>query len=233
MKKGEFQKQFINSVILLVKVQNLIKDNFFYDRFTGTIFAFSLDFLEFIAEENTSNVAQFQVLAERCLADISKTIDTLKEFRYLELVKSPPLLLKAEYNLLTVKLGILKRIKERSSTLDLEKGRTSENLNVEPNRGLASDLQKGRTSASLKIEPRSSILDMEKGRTSASLSELTPSKKKILEYIKSYPNTRTKDIIYEFNALSGRSVKRNLMDLLRSGLVRKRVDNKAVYYYAS
>ena len=64
-------------------------------------------------------------------------------------------------------------------------------------------------------------------------SNLTESKKRILEYIKSYPNTRTKDIIYEFSALSDRTVKRNLTDLIKSGLVRKRVDNKAVYYYLS
>lgn len=210
----ELPEQFISSIILLVDIRNSIKDNFFYDRFNGTIFAFGLDFLEFSAEDNKENITQCQVLAERCYADISKIVDIFKEFRYLELVKSPTLLLKAEYNLLAVRLGILKRMKERSSTLDLEKGRTSENL---------------------KIAPRGSTLDLQKGRTSVNLEnkELTPSKKKILEYIRSYPNTRTKDIIYEFNALSGRSVKRNLTDLLRSGLVRKRVDNKAVYYYAN
>ena len=63
--------------------------------------------------------------------------------------------------------------------------------------------------------------------------KLNKSKKKILEFIKSYPNIRTKDIITEFNVLSNRTVKRNLTDLLRTGLIKKRVDNKAVYYYSS
>ncbi len=63
--------------------------------------------------------------------------------------------------------------------------------------------------------------------------KLNESKKKILDYIKSFPNTRTKDIVYEFSSMSGRTVKRNLTDLLREGFVKKRVDNKAVYYYAS
>ncbi|MDP3696847.1 MAG: hypothetical protein Q8R55_02330 [Candidatus Taylorbacteria bacterium] len=225
MEKRELQKQFINSVILLIKIQNLVKDNFFYNGLTGKIFAFSFDFLEFLTKESEGDIAQCQISAERCLANISELTGTFKEFRYLGLVKNAPLLLKAEYNLLSVKLGILKRMKERSSTLDLEKGRTSESLKTEPSRDSTPDLQKDRTSASLKAEPRISY------RTDD--ENLTPSKKKILEYIRSYPNTRTKDIIYEFSALSGRSVKRNLTDLLRTGLVKKRVDSKAVYYYAN
>lgn len=225
MGKKEPSEQFINSVILLIKTQNLIKDIFFYDRFTDRIFDFSLDFLEFLAEKNTNDVVQSQVLAERCFADISKLTDILKELQYLGLVKNTPLLLKTEFNLLAVKLGILKQMKERGSTLDPEKDRTLENLKIGSNRSSTLDIQKRQTSAGLKGEP--------KLYHKTENQELTPSKKKILDYIRSYPNTRTKDIIYEFNALSGRSVKRNLTDLLRAGFVKKRVDNKAVYYYAS
>jgi hypothetical protein len=63
--------------------------------------------------------------------------------------------------------------------------------------------------------------------------KLNQSKQKILNFIRSFPNTRTKDIIQEFNVLSDRTVKRNLTELLHSGVIQKRVDNKAVYYYAS
>ena len=63
--------------------------------------------------------------------------------------------------------------------------------------------------------------------------KINPNKKKILDFIKSFPNTRTKDIIYEFNSISDRTVKRNLTELAREGLIRRKVDNKAVYYYAS
>ncbi|HEY4504223.1 MAG TPA: hypothetical protein VJI73_00440, partial [Candidatus Paceibacterota bacterium] len=59
---------------------------------------------------------------------------------------------------------------------------------------------------------------------------LNPSKQKILEFIKSYPNTRTKDIINEFNALSDRTVKRSLTELMQIGLLKKKIENKAVYY---
>ena len=62
--------------------------------------------------------------------------------------------------------------------------------------------------------------------------ELNPNKEKILNFIKKSPNARTKDIIHEFNALSDRTVKRNLGELLRVGLINKKIENKAVYYSA-
>lgn len=60
--------------------------------------------------------------------------------------------------------------------------------------------------------------------------KLNSSKQKILDFIKSYPEKRTKEIIYEFNALSDRTVKRSLNELLKAGLIKKRVDNKAAHY---
>lgn len=60
--------------------------------------------------------------------------------------------------------------------------------------------------------------------------KLNSSKQKILDFIKSYPEKRTKEIIYEFNAISDRTVKRSLNELLKAGLIKKRVDNKASHY---
>ncbi len=60
--------------------------------------------------------------------------------------------------------------------------------------------------------------------------KLNPSKQKILNFIKSSPNIRTKDIINEFSVLSDRTVKRNLTELLKTGMVKKKMDNKATYY---
>lgn len=210
MEKEESSKQFIGSVILLVKVQNGIKDNFFYAKFTNKIFSFCFDFFKLSVEDNSSNIAQYQISAEKCFADISGLTDTLKELRYLSLVANTHLLLKAESDLLTIKLSILKQLKELSA----EKDDKEESVKKE-------------------IKPVSRVSDFSKSYIVAGPDKLTPSKKKILEYIKSYPNKRTKDIIYEFNALSGRSVKRNLTDLLKAGLVKKRIDSKAVYYYAN
>lgn len=62
------------------------------------------------------------------------------------------------------------------------------------------------------------------------IAPLNPSKQKILNFIKSYPDIRTKDIISEFSILSDRTVKRNLTELLKTGVIKKRVDNKATYY---
>ena len=62
------------------------------------------------------------------------------------------------------------------------------------------------------------------------VKKLNQSKQKILTFIKSYPEKRTKEIIYEFNAISDRTVKRSLNELLKAGLIKKRVDNKASYY---
>src|SRR3989344_183879 len=62
--------------------------------------------------------------------------------------------------------------------------------------------------------------------------ELNPNKEKILNFIKKSPNTRTKDIIHEFNALSDRTVKRNLGELLKVGLINRKIENKAAYYSA-
>jgi len=199
---------FIKTVIVLAKIQNLTKDNFFLDKFNSKMYGFSLSFMELLKEGNNS-VAQHQVSLERHLTDIDSLRDVLKEFQYLGIVKDNPLLLQVELNLLDIKLEICKRKK-----------------------GFIFDDNSGSNSSH--YEQKVSQENTKIIRTaSKKTNRLASSKKKILDFIKSYPNTRTKDIVYEFNALSGRTVKRNLTDLLRAGLVRKRIDNKAVYYYAS
>ncbi len=57
-------------------------------------------------------------------------------------------------------------------------------------------------------------------------------KEKIFNYIKRSPNSRTKDIVYEFSILSERTVKRNLKELVDNGLLKRVSKNKAVYYHA-
>ena len=199
---------FIKTVLLLAKIQNLTKDSFFLDKFNSKMYNFSLSFLGLFQEESAS-VAQYQVLLERHLASIDSLRDVLKEFQYLNIVKNSPLLLQVELNLLNIKLEICKRKKGSA-----------------PNKNEDS-----------KLNYREQKVNLENTKTIKIISrkndKLASSKKKILDFIKSFPNTRTKDIVYEFNALSDRTVKRNLTGLLRAGLVKKRIDNKAVYYYAS
>ena len=59
---------------------------------------------------------------------------------------------------------------------------------------------------------------------------LSVNQEKIFNFIRTTPNVRTKDIIDEFRSLSERTVKRSLKELTQSGLIRKRAENKAVYY---
>lgn len=204
MEVEELSKHFINTIFLLAKIQNLARDRFFSDKFIAKIHNFNLSFLSFVRGED--DITQYRVLAERCLADIDATADVLKEFRYLNIVKDTPLLLQAESALLLVKLEILKKAKPLMLEIGSKSSHRFEQATVHENTKVIRTTPK-------EIQP------------------LTSSKKKIFDFIKSFPNTRTKDIIYEFNALSGRTVKRNLTDLLRAGLVKKRIDNKAVYYY--
>lgn len=55
-------------------------------------------------------------------------------------------------------------------------------------------------------------------------------KERIFNFIKRSPNSRTKEIIEEFNILSERTVKRNLKELTTEGLVRKLAKDNGVYY---
>lgn len=200
--------RFIKTILLLAKIQNLIKDDFFLNKFNSKMYNFSLSFLE-LTDKGNINVAQYQVLLERQIASTDSLRDVLKEFQYLKIVKNDLLLLQTELSLLDIKLEICKKKKVPIS-----------DDNIEVNSSPYKQKLKQENIKIIKTVPKKT-------------NKLTSSKKNILDFIKSYPNTRAKDIVYEFNALSGRTVKRNLTDLLSAGLVKKRIDNKAVYYYAS
>jgi len=58
----------------------------------------------------------------------------------------------------------------------------------------------------------------------------TSNKEQIFNYIKKTPDIRTKEIMSEFSALSGRTVKRSLKELTDEGFLKKRSDGAAVYY---
>lgn len=86
-----------------------------------------------------------------------------------------------------------------------------------------------------KQKPVKKFLSQKKGEPqfhnqSSSDSSLSVNQKKILSFIQAFPNARTKDIVDKFSMLSDRTVKRNLRELISSGLVIKRAENRAVYY---
>lgn len=63
-------------------------------------------------------------------------------------------------------------------------------------------------------------------------AELNETQKKILEFVRRVPECRSKEIIQEFSALSGRTIKRSLSELSKDGLIVKKFENKSVYYSA-
>lgn len=202
-------KNFIKTAFTLLEVRNLVKEKFFLEKFNSKFFDFSENYIKSAIEEKKDNVAQYQILLERCLSEVDYLNDILREFKYLNLIKNTPLLLDAELNLLAIKLEITRKKRVIESTPTKEK-------EIEQNVVLRSSEPK-RISRTKKYNDE----------------DLNSTKQKILEYIKNYPNSRTKDIVFEFNALSDRTVKRNLGDLLKAGLIKKKIDNKAVYYYSS
>lgn len=148
----------------------------------------------------TSNVAQSQVLYNSLLVSIDGLIEFNQDMRHLNLLEPSLLFFEVNKYLLLTKLDVIKNRK------------LLQNLEISENKKATL----GKTIVSNKIFQKP--------------SKLNPSKQKILNFIKSYPDTRTKDIIKEFSALSDRTVKRNLTELLKTGIIKKRIDMKATYY---
>ncbi|MBI2068824.1 MAG: hypothetical protein HYT67_01835 [Candidatus Yanofskybacteria bacterium] len=88
----------------------------------------------------------------------------------------------------------------------------------------------------IRTQPKPQIIEKERKAASPAAPKikkeinLSGNKEKILNYIKRSPDSRTKDIIYEFSILSERTVKRNLKELVSEGLVKKSSKDNAVYY---
>lgn len=89
----------------------------------------------------------------------------------------------------------------------------------------------------IRIQPEQLTVEKERQAVSPAVPKikkeinLSGNKQKILNYIKRSPDSRTKDIIYEFSVLSERTVKRNLKELVNDGLVKKSSKDKAVFYH--
>lgn len=66
----------------------------------------------------------------------------------------------------------------------------------------------------------------------ANQAVISKNKEAILDFIRHTPRARARDIVDGFHELSERTVRRNLRELIESGLVQKRSEQKAVYYFA-
>ncbi len=88
---------------------------------------------------------------------------------------------------------------------------------------------------SMRIPAKPEVAEKEKKEVSPAPKQkkevsVSGNKERIYNYIKHSPNSRTKDIVYEFSVLSDRTVKRNLKELISEGLVKKSSKNNAVFY---
>lgn len=202
-------KQFSSSITALALLSPEIKDEFFIKKLKIQIEKFVNDFIEF--QKIKEDVASECHFAEKLILGADVLLDLVGSLEHLRLVNPNSLRLsEVHINLLTFKLNLIRTKKD----FFVPVLSNIEQAESKPEAREKSD----------KISPKEPL------RIDA---KLNPNKEKILDFIKSYPRKRTKDIIFEFNALSDRTVKRNLMELLRAGLINKKVENKAAYYSAS
>ena len=206
MEREDRIKYFTKIIIMLVVLRNLVKDKFFLVKLDSKTHRLIESFLDLMVNEDKSDVAQYEIIFQEFADCIETTMELINDLRYLNLIEYSPLLyLRLEKNLLALKLRFLKGVNNtRVFELKTVKRAESQYNNSEE-------------------ITRPKLKNNE-------VTKLNQNKEKILNFIKSYPNKRTKEIIYEFNAISDRTVKRSLNELLRAGLIKKRVESKASYY---
>ena len=202
MNQEELLKNFINVLIQITKLSIQLEDSFFANKLGNRISKFIRSFIDYCVF--AKNAKSKDELGFYKLLIICDTLAELaEEMVYLGFLNFSVTVPEAKKNLLIFKLNL---IRYQSQILDQEVNKnTIEKTN---------DRQ----------ETNSVV------KKSKKFIKLNLSKQKILSFIKTYPDIRTKDIISEFSALSDRTVKRNLTELLRIGIIKKRVDNKATHY---
>ncbi|HAU07809.1 MAG: hypothetical protein A2568_03430 [Candidatus Yanofskybacteria bacterium RIFOXYD1_FULL_44_17] len=138
---------------------------------------------------------------KRIINPIDKMLETLDYLEHLKTVSPGPLLL-AKKNFLRLKLDILKS---------------------------ASEVQ-GDGDKLIKKVPAQKLPQKKNLIQRQANQDLSPTKERILEFIKQVPSVRTKQVIEEFNLISERTVKRSLKELTDQGFIQRKEDNKAVRY---
>jgi hypothetical protein len=206
MRKEIEVKELTKTLVLLSRTANLVKDKFFFGKFRNKISELIASYM-FIFSEREDNVAQYEHL-QKTIGAIKELEEFLDDMFYLKLLKTSPLSLKTYKSLLEIKLAVINK----------EKGLRTRSLGKVEEKFLKTNIS----------DP-----PIPMPRPVKNPEKFNFNRQKILDFIKSYPNLRTKEIIREFNALSDRTVKRNLNELLRIGAIKKRSENKAVYYSAT
>lgn len=205
MKGEDSSANFAEVLISVLKISYTVRDKFFLDKFRNKIKLLVVSYIKFSCVGTEDGVAQYQLSKDRIRHQIDEILELIQYMKYIKILDASLLVLYAQKNLLSLKLEIVRRSGVKQAVKPAVQNRDN----------IVDDRPKDSIQAKLRI------------RKSVKLNE---SKKKILEYIRSYPESRTKDIIHEFSTFSDRTVKRNLTELLQGGLLKRRIDNKAVYY---
>jgi len=240
MEKEDILK-FTNSVILLSKLFTTVEDRFLkqklHDKLSDFVSAFvveqhSVNVAQTELRNISKNVAQFSHVVQReyvaqrghkdLLNSINNILDYLEHLAHISKDNTTPLLV-AQRNLLKFKLHIL------------QKSKIVKKAKEESETSLTSDVQRPFDVANFPSEvPVTASVAISKSVLSAqrknNFGTGTSNKEQIFNYIKKTPDIRTKEIMSEFSALSGRTVKRSLKELTDEGFLKKRSDGAAVYY---
>lgn len=203
MEEGSTRK-FIETIIFLTKLFTNLKDEFLaqklYDRISGLLASYTKFLKDAEGGGAGHGVAQYMAVND-LLVSVDDTLEFLDYLEHAKATRVTPLLFSRKI-ILSFKLDLLKVRNNVSSPSSFDKKERQESAPV------------------AKI---SKISGISEGR-------LNQNKERILNFIKKFPNSRTKYIIQEFSALSERTVKRNLKELTRQGFLYRRVKDKAVHY---
>ncbi|MBI2065021.1 MAG: hypothetical protein HYT62_03160 [Candidatus Yanofskybacteria bacterium] len=212
MKIEDIANHFTKTLVLIASFSATLEDIFLAKKLQDKMEILISSYIRLAGQEEDSNVAQYYI-TEKLISEIDETLGLFEIINRFGVIKKTTPLLLASRSLLSLKLELIK-IKNGLYAGSREKERDSK-VSVANNNFRTSPISRTPSQKNIYQD-----------------RELNPNKEKILNFIKRSPHTRTKDIIHEFSALSDRTVKRNLGELLRVGLVNKKIENKAVYYSA-
>jgi len=232
--------KFTNSIILLSKLFTTVEDRFLKQKLHDKLLDFISAFLDHknipspmshnpgfrnvnnIAKsddivQHSGNVAQYSQLNLK--NSTNNLLDYLEYLVHITKDNATPLLV-AQRNLLKFKLHVLQESKAAKKTKRVLETSSKSDVASMPNvKNLSPNVVDT-------INPGPNSLTKRKNGFGAGKSN----KEQIFNYIKKTPDIRTKEIMSEFSALSGRTVKRSLKELTDEGFLKKRIDGAAVYY---
>lgn len=206
---GKFRGQeYIQAVArTLVSATGLaasVRDEFFSQRLYQGIRSVLLAAFRFQGARE-DNVAQYKNARDKLLRSLRSFSETLDVVDYMQLAAAVPLR-QALRAVMELRLATLRRQNPSGSSKP------------------ADAVSLGNTSRPAPTPRTVPVTDQVNGVA------LTSNQQRILDFIREHATARAKDIVTEFGVLSKRTVKRNLKELMDSGLIQKHSEDRAVFY---